>query len=427
MMPFEIPGHIDVRHGHLHIGGVDTVELAAEYGTPLYVTNEDRIRANYRRFAAAFHEAHIFFAAKSNNNIVVQKILAQEGAGADAFSDGEIYLARLAGIPANKILFTGNSKTDAELQYAVDAGTMVSVDSHDELIALSKIASAAGKEIKIAFRVNPDVDAKAHPKLATGLGKSKFGIPRDQIVSIYREAKDLPGVKPAGIHCHIGSMILDTAPYEETTRKMMDLVEQISGFIDLEWVDIGGGYGVPYQKDVKPTPPEAWANAILPIFRERCKELGIHPELHLEPGRYIVADSTVLLMHVNTVKKSSSNFVATDAGFNTLIRPAMYDSYHEAVIANKADAAPADTYTIVGPVCESGDILATDRKLPAVRKGDIVALMDAGAYGFCMSSQYVGRPRSAEVLVHDGQAELIRKRETYDDLLQNQIVPGRLL
>jgi diaminopimelate decarboxylase len=427
MMPFEIPGHLDVRHGHLHIGGVDTVDLAAEYGTPLYVTNEDRLRANYRRFAAAFPEAHIFFAAKSNNNIVVQKILAQEGAGADAFSDGEIFLARLAGIPANKILFTGNSKTDAELQYAVDAGTMVSVDSHDELIALSRISSAAGKEIKIAFRVNPDVDARAHPKLATGLAKSKFGIPGEQIVSIYREAKGLPGVKPVGIHCHIGSMILDTAPYEETTRKMMDLVEQISGFINLEWVDLGGGYGVPYQKDIKPTAPEAWANVIMPVFRERCRKLGIHPELHLEPGRYIVADTTVLLMHVNTVKRSSSNFAATDAGFNTLIRPAMYDSYHEAVIANKADAAPADTYTIAGPVCESGDLLATDRKLPAIRKGDIVALLDAGAYGFCMSSQYVGRPRCAEVLVHNGQAELIRKRETYDDLLQNQIVPGRLL
>jgi diaminopimelate decarboxylase len=222
-------------------------------------------------------------------------------------------------------------------------------------------------------------------------------------------------------------MILDTAPYEETTRKMMDLVEQISGFIDLEWVDLGGGYGVPYQKDIKPTAPEAWANVIMPVFRERCRKLGIHPELHLEPGRYIVADTTVLLMHVNTVKRSSSNFAATDAGFNTLIRPAMYDSYHEAVIANKADAAPADTYTIAGPVCESGDLLATDRKLPAIRKGDIVALLDAGAYGFCMSSQYVGRPRCAEVLVHNGQAELIRKRETYDDLLQNQIVPGRLL
>ncbi|OPY27307.1 MAG: Diaminopimelate decarboxylase [Methanocella sp. PtaU1.Bin125] len=427
MMPFEIPGHLEVKNGHLHVGGVDTVRLAAEYGTPLYVTNEGRLRENYRRFAAAFPGVQIFFAAKSNNNIVVQKILAQEGAGADAFSDGEIYLARLAGIPAEKILFTGNSKTDAELRYAVDAGTMVSVDSHDELIALSKIASAAGREVRIGFRVNPDVDAKAHPKLATGLKKSKFGIPREQIVSIYKEARDLPGVKPVGIHCHIGSQILETGPFAEAMGKMMDLVEQICGFIDLEWVDLGGGYGIPYQKGAKTPTPQEWADAILPVFDERCRKLGIRPELHLEPGRYIVADTTVLLMQVNTVKRSGSNFVATDAGFNTLIRPAMYDSYHEAVVANKADAAPADTYTVVGPVCESGDILATDRKLPAVRKGDIVALLDAGAYGFCMSSQYVGRPRCAEVLVHDGQAELIRKRETYDDLLQNQIVPGRLL
>jgi len=426
-MPFEIPGHIEVKHGHLHIGGVDTITLAEEYGTPLYVTNEDRLRANYRRFAAAFPSAHIFFAAKSNNSLVVQRILAQEGAGADAFSDGEIYLARLAGIPANKILFTGNSKTDAELRYAVDVGTMVSVDSHDELIALSKIASAAGKEIDIAFRVNPDVNAHIHPKLATGLGKSKFGIPRAEIVDIYKEAKELPGVNPAGIHCHIGSTILDAGPFAETTTKMMDLVEKISRFVDLEWVDLGGGYGVPYEKNIKATDPSVWANAIMPVFEDRCKKLGIHPELHLEPGRYIVADTTVLLMQVNTVKRSSSHFVGTDAGFNTLIRPAMYNSYHEAVVANKADSPVADTYTVVGPVCESGDILATDRKLPAVRKGDIVALLDAGAYGFCMSSQYLARPRAAEVLVHDGQAELIRKRETIDDLLQNQIVPGRLL
>jgi diaminopimelate decarboxylase len=427
MMPYEIPGHLDVKHGHLHIGGVDTTSLAEEFGTPLYVTNEDRIRANYRRFAAAFPEAHIFFAAKSNNSLVVQRILAQEGAGADAFSDGEIYLARLAGIPADRILFTGNSKTDAELKYAAEAGTMVSVDSHDELVALSNIADAAGREVEIAFRVNPDVNASIHPKLATGLAKSKFGIPRAEIVDIYKEASELPGVKPVGIHCHIGSTIMDTAPFAETTAKMMDLVEQIHGYVDLAWVDLGGGYGVPYQKNVAPIEPKAWADAIMPMFNDRCKKLGIHPELHLEPGRYIVADTTVLLMHVNTVKKSSSHFVGTDAGFNTLIRPAMYDSYHEAVVANKADSPAADTYTVVGPVCESGDILATDRKLPAVRKGDIVALLDAGAYGFCMSSQYLARPRAAEVLVHDGRAELIRKRETIDDLLQNQIVPGRLL
>ncbi|CAJ37126.1 diaminopimelate decarboxylase [Methanocella arvoryzae] len=427
MKAYEIPGHLEVKGNHLTIGGVDAVSLAETYGTPLYVTNEDRLRDNYRRFSAAFPGVSIFFAAKSNNNLVVQRIFAQEGAGADAFSDGEIYLARMAGIPAEKILFTGNSKTDAELQYAIDSGVMVSVDSRDELLALSKLAKKAKKEVKIAFRVNPDVSADAHPKLATGLKVSKFGIPTKDIVSIYKEAKKLPGVNPVGIHCHIGSQILETAPYTEATNKMMDLVEQISGFIDLEWVDLGGGFGIPYQKGTKVPTPKDWAKAILPTFKARCKKIGISPELHLEPGRYMVADSTVLLMRVNTVKKAYKNFVGTDAGFNTLIRPAMYDSYHEAVIANKAGSPAKGEYTVVGPICESGDILATDRQLPVVEKDDIVALLDAGAYGFCMSSQYVGRPRCAEVLVHNGKADLIRKRETFDDLLQNQIMPGRLL
>jgi diaminopimelate decarboxylase len=192
-------------------------------------------------------------------------------------------------------------------------------------------------------------------------------------------------------------------------------------------VDIGGGFGIPYQKDVKAPAPQDYAKAILPLYKKRCKEIGINPELHIEPGRYIVADTTVLLTHVNTVKKAYSTFIGVDAGFNTLIRPAMYDSYHEVVVANKADKKNAGTYTVAGPICESGDILARDRKLPQVKKDDIIALLDAGAYGFCMSSQYLARPRSAEVLVHDGQAELIRKRETYDDLLQNQLIPGRLL
>ncbi|HTY90757.1 MAG TPA: diaminopimelate decarboxylase [Methanocella sp.] len=426
-MKFEIPGHLEVKGGHLHIGGLDTVSLAKEYGTPLYVTSEDRLRDNYRRFAKAFKNTRIFFAAKSNNSLVVQRILAQEGAGADAFSDGEIYLARLAGIPAQKILFTGNSKTDAELAFAVEAGVMVSIDSHDELISLSKIAKARGKEVKVAFRVNPEISGDTHPKLATGLKISKFGIPRPEIVDTYREAAKLPGINPAGIHCHIGSQILEVEPYIETVNRMMDLVAKISKFVDLEFVDIGGGFGIPYQKDVKAPTPADYAKAILPLYQKRCKELGINPELHIEPGRYIVADTTVLLTHVNTVKKAYSTFIGVDAGFNTLIRPAMYDSYHEVVVANKADKKTADTYTVAGPICESGDILARDRKLPKVQKDDIVALLDTGAYGFCMSSQYLARPRCAEVLVHDGHAELIRKRETYDDLLQNQLVPGRLL
>jgi diaminopimelate decarboxylase len=427
MRDFEIPGHLEVKNGHLYIGGVDTVELAKKYGTPLYVTSEDRLIENFRRFKKAFPDAHIYFAAKSNNNITVQRILAREGAGADAFSDGEIYLALMAGIPREKILSTGNSKTDTELEFAVNSGVMVSVDSHDELISLSMVCQKLGKEVKIAFRVNPDISADTHPKLATGIKSSKFGIPDQEIVSIYKEAKSLPGIKPVGIHCHIGSQILEISPFQEAMSKMMDIVEQIAPFIDLEFVDIGGGLGIPYHKGIKAPTPQEWADAVLPIFKERCAKLGISPELHIEPGRYIVADTTVLLTHVNTVKKAFKNFVGVDAGFNTLIRPAMYDSYHEVVVANKADKPAEELYTIAGPICETGDILAKDRKLPKVQKEDIVALLDAGAYGFCMSSQYVGRLRCAEVLVHNGHDELIRKRESYDDLLQNQIIPGRLL
>ncbi len=427
MRDFEIPGHLEVRDGHLYICGVDTVRLADEFGTPLYVTSEDRLRDNYRRFAEAFKGSHIFFAAKSNNSVVVQRILAQEGAGADAFSGGEIYLARLAGIPPQKILFTGNSKTDEELEYAIGTGVMISIDSHDELVALSRLAEGMGKEVKVAFRVNPDISANAHPKLATGLKESKFGIPRQEIVDTYREAKGLPYISPVGIHCHIGSQILEVEPYVEAVNKMMDIVGQICDFIDLEFVDIGGGFGIPYQKGIKVPTPKDWAEAIMPTFRDRCSQLGIAPELHLEPGRYIVADTTVLLTRVNTVKKAYANFIGVDAGFNTLIRPAMYDAYHEVVVANRAGEGAASKYTVAGPVCESGDILARDRMLPAVRKGDVIALLDAGAYGYCMSSQYVGRPRCAEVLVHDGRAELIRKRESYDDLLHNQLIPGRLL
>lgn len=427
MRNFEIPGHLEVRDGHLYICGADTVKLADEFGTPLYVTSEDRLRDNYRRFAEAFRGAHIFFAAKSNSSVVVQRILAQEGAGADAFSGGEIYLARLAGIPPKKILFTGNSKTDEELEYAVRAGVMISIDSHDELVALSRIAEGLDKEVKVAFRVNPDISANAHPKLATGLKESKFGIPRQEIVDTYREAKGLPCISPVGIHCHIGSQILEVEPYVETVNKMMDLVARICDFIDLEFVDIGGGFGIPYQKGIKAPTPADWADAIIPAFKDRCSQLGISPELHLEPGRYIVADTTVLLARVNTVKKAYANFIGVDAGFNTLIRPAMYDAYHEVVVANRAGEDAASKYTVAGPVCESGDILARDRMLPAVRKGDVIALLDAGAYGYCMSSQYVGRPRCAEVLVHDGHADLIRKRESYDDLLHNQLIPGRLL
>ncbi len=426
---FTIKNHLEVLNAHLIIGKADTTVLAERYGTPLYVTNESRVVENFKAYRKAFPDADIYYAAKANGSFAILRILAREGAGADVFSYGELYMALLAGIPHDKLLFNGNSKTDFELKKAVELGVKVSVDSRDELHTLSEIAQKAGKEVEIAFRVNPDVSPKTHPKISTGLRTSKFGIPSEEVVSVYREASELSGISPCGIHCHIGSQILDTAPFREAAEKMMDMVEKVTALgIELKFVDMGSGLGIPYKKDETQTPkPQDHADAILPIFRERTKAIGISPKLILEPGRYIVGDTTILLTRVNTVKKAAKNFVGVDAGFNLLIRPTMYDSYHYAVAANKAASPPEETYTIVGPICETGDILAHDRELPVIEKGDLIALLDAGAYGFSMSSQYNGRPRCAEVLVKDGEADVVRSAEDVEDLMAKQRLPNWLV
>ncbi len=425
---FIIKDHIGIQNNHLIIGGTDTVELAEQYGTPLYVTNESRVIENFQSYKRAFPDADIYYAAKANGSFAILRMLAKEGAGADVFSYGELYMALLAGIPREKILFNGNSKTDFELQKAVELGVKVSVDSQDELHTLSEIAEKSGRTIEIAFRVNPDVSPKTHPKISTGLRTSKFGIPSEEVADIYREAKELPGISPSGIHCHIGSQILETAPFTEATKKTMELVEKVTGLgIDLKFVDMGSGLGIPYRKDEHAPTPRDHANAILPVFEERTEALGISPKLILEPGRYIVADTTILLTRVNTVKKAAKNFVGVDAGFNLLVRPTMYDSYHYAVVANRAASKPEETYTIVGPICETGDVFAKDRELPRVEKGDLIALLDAGAYGFSMSSQYNGRPRCAEILVKEGASDIIRSGEDVGDLLAKQRLPARLM
>ncbi len=425
---FTIKDHLEIQDNHLIIGGADTVELAEQYGTPLYVTNESRVIENFSSYRKAFPDADIYYAAKANGSFALLRMLSRQGAGADVFSYGELYMVLLAGIPREKILFNGNSKTDFELQKAVEIGVKVSVDSRDELHTLSEIARRAKIEVEIAFRVNPDVSPKTHPKISTGLRTSKFGIPSEEVVSIYQEASELPGISPSGIHCHIGSQILDTSPFREAAEKMMDIVEKVTALgIDLKFIDMGSGLGIPYKKDERAPTPQDHAEAILPVFKERTNALGISPKLILEPGRYIVGDTTILLTRVNTVKKAAKNFVGVDAGFNLLIRPVMYDSYHYAVVANKASEPPSGTYTIVGPICETGDILAHDRELPHIEKGDLIALLDVGAYGFSMSSQYNGRPRCAEILVKDGEADVIREREDVEELMAKQRLPARLM
>ncbi len=425
---FTIKNHLEIEDGQLTIGGIPAVEIVKQYGSPVYVSNESRIRDNFRRYKDAFPDADLYYAAKANSNLTLFKIMASEGAGADVFSDGELYLALMAGIPRDKILFNGNSKSDRELLMAVKTGVRVSLDSIDELRTLSRIAKKEKKTVDVSFRVNPDVSPQTHPKISTGLKASKFGIPHEEAVHAYKEALDLPGINPIGIHCHIGSQILEISPFSEAMNKMMDLVEQISRLgVDVKFVDVGSGLGIPYEKGKAVPSPKDLADLILPIFKSRCRDEGISPKLILEPGRYIMGDSTLLLTTVNTMKEAAKKFVGVDAGFNLLIRPAMYDSYHFAVVANKADKKPEEIYSIVGPICESGDILAHDRELPRIEKGDIIAFFDTGAYGFSMSSQYNGRTRCAELLINDGMIDVIRKAESYDDLLANQLVPSRFL
>lgn len=422
---------MSARADHLSFGGTDVVELAEQYGTPLYITDERIIRANFRSYRAAFQAVDhaIYFAVKANGNLAILRILASEGAGADVFSGGELHLVEAAGIPLRNVLFNGNSKSEAELREAVELQVQISVDSLDELHTLADVAGEVGREAEIAIRVNPDVSPKVNPKIATGLRESKFGIPYHEILPAYEEASKLPNIRIKGIHCHIGSQILDVGVFREATEKMMNLVRGLhERGIELEFVDLGGGLGIGYRKEEKaraPTPQDL-AGAILPVFTKTIRELGIRPRLIVEPGRSLVGPASILVARVNAVKRAFKHFVATDAGFNLLIRPVLYDAYHEVVVANKLNAPATEVYTVVGPICESGDILAGDRLLPEVKRGDLIAILDVGAYGFSMSSQYNGRPRCAEVLVCDGAVDVIRAREGVEDLIRNQVIPERL-
>jgi len=418
------------ENDHLVFGGMDVVDLAERYGTPLYITDETKVRDNFMSYKNAFEtvDNDFYFAVKANGNLAILRILASEGAGADVFSGGELQLVKLAGIPMDKVLFNGNSKSEEELRAAVESQVKVSVDSLEELQTLSTIAVELDEEAEIAMRVNPDVSPKVNPKIATGLRTSKFGIPYDEILRTYEEAAKLPNIVIKGIHCHIGSQILDISVFQEATEKMMQLVEGLyERGIKLEFVDLGGGLGISYEKEqeIAPTPKDL-AEMILPTFEAKMKSLGSNLKLVLEPGRSIVGTSSILVSKVNTVKQAYKNFVAIDAGFNLFLRPVMYDAYHEVVVANKLKEDNLVLSTVVGPVCESGDIIAKDRMLPVVKSGDFIAILDAGAYGFAMSSQYNGRPRCAEVLVRDGAVDLIRTKESIEDVIRSQVVPERL-
>ena len=419
----KLPRHLTIQNGRLYINGKDCVALAETYGTPLYVTSEDRVVeqfGNYKKaLVSRYPKVQVIFAAKANGNLALMRALAQKGAGADVFSAGELYLALEAGMRPENLLFNGSSKTPADLRLAVEKGVKVTVDSLDELHQLDAAAKTAGKTAEISFRVNPALKVPTHPKIATGLATSKFGIHHKEIPAAYREALACRNIKPVGLHCHIGSQILDIDPFARAAEVMVRIAKELTDMgVKLEFIDLGGGLGIPYRHDTDPAPtPEDYAAKVVPIFKAGVEACGSTPELWVEPGRSLVADSTVLLTRVNSVKSAHKRFANVDAGFNLLVRPVMYDAYHEVIVANKADRDLTAEYTVTGPICETGDILATDRKLPELIAGDIIAVLDTGAYGFAMSSQYNFRPRCPEVLIRGSETALMRRGETVGDLM----------
>ncbi|MDO5848604.1 MAG: diaminopimelate decarboxylase [Methanobrevibacter sp.] len=416
--------------GHLDIGGADACDIADEFGTPVYVIDENRIRDNYKRFYEAFSKYYpdfkVFYACKANTNLSVLKILEQEGCCIDAVSPGEVYISRKMGFSGDRILFTGNNITNDELKFVLDQGAVLNIDSVSALKRLAEIIEPNG--LKISFRVNPMVGAGHHDHCITGGVMSKFGIMDNEAVEVYKLAKEL-GFNPVGMHSHIGSGILDPEPFKLAIESTMDIagkVHQEAG-IDFEFVDFGGGVGIPYTPDENIVDIDTFAKENIALFKEKLEEYDMgNPTMYLEPGRYLVGDASVLLVRVNSVKQSYRKFIGVDAGFNTLLRPAMYDSYHHIVVANKMNEPNTQEVDIAGNVCESGDLFARDRFMPEIEEGDLLAILNAGAYGFTMSSNYNSRPLTPEVLVENGKCHLVREKETFEDLMAKQTIPEHL-
>jgi diaminopimelate decarboxylase len=414
---------LEDRKGNLFFDGVSVKELAEKYDTPLYVVSEKRIRDNYNRFHDAlirnYKYVRIYYAAKANSNLTVLKILQSQGAYLDTVSPGEVYMGLVSGYTPDRLMFTGTSVRNDELKMLADANITVNIDSQSELDRLLKISVPQ----VLSVRVNPEIVAGHHSHCVTAGPDSKFGLWEEEVIQAYAIAQRAR-VERFGIHMHIGSGILELEPYVVAFEKLLSIAKRVHDEmgINFEFIDIGGGFGIPYQPEDKEFDLAEFATKIVTPFKAKIAEYGLgKPFLCVEPGRYLVADASIMLTAVNTVKITpKKKFVGVDAGFNTLVRPTMYGSYHPLLVANRLNAADKETYDVVGPICESGDALAKDRKLPLIKEGDLLAVLNAGAYGFSMSSQYNSRPRAAEVLIRQGKPIVIREREQLGNLTANQ-------
>jgi diaminopimelate decarboxylase len=416
--------YFDYRDGVLNAEAVRLDTLAAEVGTPFYCYSTATLERHYQVFAGAFADvpALVCYAMKANSNQAVIKTLGRLGAGADVVSGGELKRALLAGIAPDKIMFSGIGKTAEELSLALDEGILcINVESEPELELLSSIAAAKGRTAPISVRVNPDIDAKTHHKIATGKAENKFGIPISRAREVYAHAAKLPGIKVAGVDMHIGSQITDLDPFGNAFTLLAEFVRTLrADGHTISHIDLGGGLGIPYRDDNEPPPhPEAYAA----VVKRATRDLGCR--LIFEPGRLIVGNAGILVTRVLFVKHGEAkNFIVVDAAMNDLIRPTLYDAHHEIrPVAEPARSAPRLRADVVGPVCESGDFLGLDRDLPEPKSGDLLAVMSAGAYGAVQAGTYNTRALVPEVLVKDADWGLVRPRFEVDQLIALDRLP----
>ena len=413
--------HFSYRNGELHAEDVALSAIAEKVGTPFYCYSHATLTRHARVFAdsLAILKPLICFAVKSNSNIAVLKTLASQGMGADVVSEGELRRALAAGIPANKIVFSGVGKTRAEIAFALTSGIyQFNVESDRELMALNEVAGNAGKKAPIALRVNPDVDAKTHAKISTGKKENKFGIDINDAPKIYALAKELPNIDIQGVSVHIGSQLTDLAPFRDAYARVRDLVEHLrKAGITIRSIDLGGGLGVPYASSDTPPPPEAYGALVSEMFS------GFNADFIFEPGRLISGNAGILVTEVLYVKQTENTYVIVDAGMNDLMRPALYDAVHAIVPVTEQLGGEHATVSVVGPVCESTDVFLKNVKMKLPSEGDLVAFRTAGAYGASLSNTYNSRLLVPEVMVKGDKFSVIRPRPNYEEMLKAEVIP----
>ncbi len=405
------------------VESVPVREILKKVGTPTYIYSLGAMKENFRAYASAFADLPhlICYSMKCNSNLAVLKSFIKMGSGIDIVSQGELFRAIMAGASAKKIVFSGVGKTEAEIAYALRKKIlMFNVESEQELEILNTVARKLRTKAPVAIRINPNINPKTHPYITTGMKKSKFGIQYDKALSVYRRAKNLPGLEIIGIDCHIGSQLTQVGPFVDALKRVLALLPQLKALgINIRYLDLGGGLGIRYKNENPPNPSQ-YARALKTLVKSQTLTLI------LEPGRSLMGNAGILASQVlYTKERDNKRFLIVDAGMNDLIRPAFYDSYHEILPLVKTPGKKQKV-DVVGPVCESGDFLAQNRMLPRYARGDFMAVMSAGAYGFTMASNYNTRPRSAEVLVMGKRFYVIRTRETYSDLLRGEVIPKPL-